>query len=226
MSGEVLEPCVTCIRKALLEWSLEHTRSYPWRQTDDAYRVLVAEKLLQQTAVGERVVKAYTAIIERYSAPDKLAVADEDDLKLVIAPLGLCYRAAELIRMADHLVRHHAGSVPDSLSDLVAIPGVGEYTARAVLSFAKGRDAAVVDTNVARFLYRVYGLPGPLPANPARHRQLRELASQLLEPGCSKRYNFAVLDLCAEVCIPRNPRCRECPVRFFCTYGLAEEQQS
>jgi A/G-specific adenine glycosylase len=121
--------------------------------------------------------------------------------------------------LARALVREHGGAVPATLEGLLALPGIGDYTARAVLSFAFGQDVAVVDTNVARFLHRLYGLPPPLPPYPARSAGLRRLAHGLLPPGQARAFNLAVLDLCAQVCVPRTPRCAACPIRDHCATG-------
>jgi A/G-specific adenine glycosylase len=106
---------------------------------------------------------------------------------------------------------------------LIALPGVGDYSARAVLSFAFGEDVPIVDTNVARFLYRLCGLPGPMPANPARKRSLIELAGELVPAGRAKEFNLAILDLCAQICRPKNPLCTDCPVNLYCICNVNGE---
>jgi A/G-specific adenine glycosylase len=179
----------------------------------------VAEKLLQQTAARPVVVAAFEEFMGRYPSVEDLAEARVPDLEKIFTPLGFHYRAAELKALASALVEWHGGKVPADLRLLKALPGVGDYVARAVLSFAYGRDAAVVDTNVARFLYRIFGIPGPLPANPARKKQLLDLASVVSPPGFSRQFNFAVLDLCALVCTPSRPKCPYCPVQPLCAFG-------
>ena len=203
----------------LLEWYGKHGRSFPWRDTSDGYAVLVAEKLLQQTVVRQAVVDAYLEIMKRYPAPLELSRADPADIEPLIRPLGFLYRARELVAMAQAIMSSYGGQVPRSIKGLMALPGVGEYGARAVLSFAFGEPIAIVDTNVARLLYRLYGIPGTLPANPARKRRLVELADALLARTRAKSYNLAVLDLCAMICKPAKPRCTDCPVLAFCSFG-------
>jgi len=205
---------------SLLAWFAQTRRDFPWRSQRDPYAVLIAEKLLQQTAVRNVVVRSYEYLLRRYPTPELLAQAHVPDLEGIIRPLGFVYRAVELREMAQSLVARHSGNVPSDLGALLALPGVGDYAARAVLSFAFGEDVPVVDTNVARFLYRLYGLPGPQPANPARKKSLINLAATLVPTGRSKDYNLAVLDLCATVCKPGVPLCAVCPVRTFCAYGL------
>lgn len=207
------------IQKKMLEWFADNERSFPWRRTMDPYKVLVAEKLLQQTAATEKVVAAYEELIRLYPTIKALSKARPATLRRLIRPLGFVYRAEELPRLARDLLDRHGGKIPTDLSDLLRLPGVGDYSARAVLSFAYGHDIPVVDTNVARFLHRVYGITKRLPSNPARNKQLIDMASALIPKGRSKGYNLAVLDLCSLICKPHHPQCSECPVRECCIYG-------
>jgi A/G-specific adenine glycosylase len=208
----------------LLSWFEKERRDFPWRHSSNPFCVLVAEKLLQQTAARSMVVEAYQKILQRYPAPDILASADLADLEEIVRPLGFTYRARDLLAMSKALVEHHGGEVPRDLKALLALPGVGDYAARAVLSFAFGEDVPIVDTNVARFLYRLYGLPGRLPFNPARKKSLIEMAAVLVPLRRSKDWNLAILDECAMICKPAKPLCPQCPVQAFCSYGSGREE--
>lgn len=207
------------LQSRLISWFETNQRHFPWRETSDPYAVLVAEKLLQQTAAREVVVEIFAELLCRYPRPLDLAQADVVEIQKIIAPLGFIYRAQELLDLARVIVEQYEGRVPSTLPDLKKLPGVGDYIARAVLSYAYGLDVPVVDTNVARFLYRVSGMPGRLPANPARKQSLIELAATLIPQGRSKDFNLAILDLCAQVCRPSNPFCSACPVLSNCEYG-------
>jgi A/G-specific adenine glycosylase len=218
-SAAAHSPDAADLQRRLLRWHASNCRDYPWRRTDDPYAVLVAEKLLQQTAARQVTIAAFEEFMRRYPSVEDLAEARVDDLERIFAPLGLRYRAAELKALAAALVEWHGGKVPADLRLLKDLPGVGDYAARAVLSFAYRRDAAVVDTNVARFLYRVFEIPGPLPANPARKKHLLDLAQAICPLGRSRQFNLAVLDLCALVCTPARPKCPSCPVQPLCAYG-------
>ncbi len=206
-------------QERLLSWFEQACRDFPWRSQSDPYATLIVEKLLQQTAAREVVVQAYQQLLDQYPTPQHLSQANVPELEQIVRPLGFTYRAKELRTMAQELVARHNGIVPGNLNDLLNLPGVGDYAARAVLSFAYGEDVPVVDTNVARFLYRLYGLEGPLPANPARKRSLISLAGKLIPAGRSKEFNLAILDLCAQICRPTNPLCPDCPVQVYCVYG-------
>jgi len=205
-------------QRTLLAWFHEFRRSFPWRTRRDPYAILVAEKLLQQTKANATVARVYEELLATYPTVRSLGTAPIEQLTELLRPLGLTYRAAELRKLAQQIVDYHDGQTPTTLKELLKLPGIGEYCARAVLSFAYELDFAVIDTNVARLLYRMCSIDGPLPANPARKKVLTTLADSLVPPGRSREYNFAVLDLCAEFCRPRRPRCGECPIRQFCRH--------
>lgn len=214
----IYEP-ITNIQTDLLRWFTTNQRSFPWRETSDPYKIMVAEKLLQQTAATDAVVTAYNKIIELYPNIEALAVADVKELRRIILPLGFTYRADELPRLAREILRRGDGQVPGDLNELLSLPGIGDYAARAILSFACTRDVPIVDTNVARWLYRLYAIEKPLPSNPARNRELIERAASLIPKGNSRNFNLAVLDLCATICTARRPDCARCPVLRSCCYG-------
>ena len=215
----ITEQNLLSFQNQLLNWFALEQRDFPWRQKSTPYKILIAEKLLQQTQANEVVVSAYEQLLIKYPSPFALAKADINDVEELFRPLGLAYRAKELCKMAQELVENHDGLVPNDLRKLLSLTGVGDYSARAVLSFAFEEDVPIVDTNVARFLYRLYEVPDPFPSNPARKKVLIEMAASLIPVGNSRDFNFAVLDLCSKVCRPTNPTCIICPVQEFCLYG-------
>jgi A/G-specific adenine glycosylase len=214
----IYEP-VQWLQKTLLQWFKKHQRSFPWRRTHAPFRVLLAEKLLQQTAATSKVVKAYDTLVRRYQTPFALARASKREVAAIISPLGFHYRGPELIQLAKVIVRCHGGKLPMDLKSLLALPGVGDYSARAVLAFAHAIPVPVVDTNVARFLKRYWGLPAPMPTNPARDRLLLRLATRLVPRSQARDFNLAILDLCAEVCSASRPACSKCPLRSRCVFA-------
>lgn len=209
----------SALQDSLLKWYTINQRNFPWRNTDNPFEVLLAEKLLQQTKVRHSVVLIYTELLARYPTPQKLMEARVEELREVILPLGLVYRASEIKQMATEIVEFHGGEVPANLKELLALTGVGEYCARAVLSFAYNQSIAIVDTNIARFLHRLCGIKANMPANPARKKYLQSLAAQLLPENTARDFNLAMLDLCSLVCIPKQPHCYVCPLREFCAYA-------
>lgn len=213
------------IQNGLLAWFGVKGRHFPWRETRDPYAVLLAEKLLQQTAARPDVVQAYHSLLAAFPSPAALAKADGTAVRDMIQSLGLHYRSQELITLAREIVLGYKGHVPNDLKALLAIHGVGDYTARAVLCFAFGQDVPIVDTNIARILYRLFELPGPFPANPARKRSLLELAGELLPKGQSREFNLAMLDLGALVCTHSAPECGICPLSSICAFAAAKAEE-
>lgn len=211
------------VQSALAAFFSERGRSFPWRNARSLFHLLVAEKLLQQTAANDAVVHAYRAITKRWKAPADLAAAPARDVERLVQPLGLQYRADELQRMARAIVERHDGSVPTNPRALLALPGVGAYAANAVRSFSGTAEVAVVDTNVSRFLRRLLRLSGDAPANPARDRRLQRLAAWLIAGENSRVMNYAILDLTADLCTARERACARCPLRHACASSDAAE---
>ncbi len=204
---------LTAEQEALLRWAAREHRDLPWRRTRDPWAVLVSEAMLQQTQVT-RVVPRYHAFLGRFPTPATCATAPQSEVVTLWAGLGYNRRAAQLHRAAAAMVERHGGRVPDRLEHLLALPGVGPYTARAVLAFAFEQDAAVVDTNVARILARRAG--GQLTAAEAQRG-----ADAWLPRGRAWAWNQGMLDLGAGVCTARTPRCGECPVAAGCAWAAA-----
>jgi A/G-specific adenine glycosylase len=202
-------------RGQLLEWFSRYGRDLPWRRTRDPFKVLLAELLLKLTPYW-KAVRAFNAIVRRYPSPQALARARARDLEPIIRPLGLLHRAKALPAVGAALVRDHGGVVPDRREALDRLPGVGRYTAGAVLCFAFGRASALVDTTTARFYRRFFGLAqGP---GPAEHETLWIAARRFVGRRRARNLNLAVIDICSMVCKFARPRCHLCPVASACHY--------
>lgn len=200
-------------RQRLLAWSDATRRDLPWRATRDPWRVLVSELMLQQTQVA-RVIPKYEAFLDRYPTPAACAAATVGDIVTTWAGLGYNRRAVNLHRCAVVVTNELAGRIPDDLEALLALPGIGPYTARAVLAFAHERDVGVLDTNAARVLARVAGAPL------GRSRAQVE-ADAAVPAGEGWRWNQAMLDLGATVCTARAAACEGCPLARCCTWSRA-----
>ena len=203
----------TELRAALLAWSATARRDLPWRRTRDPWAVVVSEVMLQQTQVT-RVVPRYLEFLEQFPTPAACAAAPVADVVRSWAGLGYNRRAVSLRRLATAVVDRHGGCLPPDLGALLALPGIGPYTARAVLTFAFEADVGVVDVNAARVLARVGGRS--LTAGEVQAR-----ADALVPPGHGWAWNQAVLDLGATVCTKRSPRCGRCPVAAWCGWRTA-----
>jgi A/G-specific adenine glycosylase len=199
---------------ALLGWFAERRRDLPWRRTRDPWAVLVSELMLQQTQVA-RVLPRYEAFLDRWPTPAACAAAPQAEVVTAWAGLGYNRRAVNLHRCARAVVADHGGRLPDDLASLLALPGVGPYTARAVLAFAFERDhVGVLDTNAARLLARWTG-------RSLKPKEAQAAADGAVPAGLGWAWNQAVLDLGATVCRARSPRCNECPVAAWCAWGRA-----
>jgi A/G-specific adenine glycosylase len=175
--------------------------------------VLVSELMLQQTQVA-RVVPSYERFVADLPSPAACAAVPVGDVVRLWAGLGYNRRAVNLHRAAGVIVARHGGALPDDLASLLELPGVGPYTARAVLAFAFDRDVGVVDTNAARVLARRTG-------RPLSRREVQHLADAVVPEGRGWTWNQAVLDLGATVCTSRAPRCGDCPLASGCAWRVA-----
>ncbi|MBI1846156.1 MAG: A/G-specific adenine glycosylase [Candidatus Rokubacteria bacterium] len=204
----------------MLTWYRRHGRDLPWRRTRDPYRVLVSEIMLQQTQV-DRVLPKYRQFLDRYPTMQSLAGAPVDDVRALWYPLGYNVRPVRLHAIARETVAAYGGRLPDDAERLRRLPGIGRYTAGAILSFAYGRDAAILDTNVRRVLTRVF--LGPRRARRVRgEKTLWDLAAALVPRGRGYDFNQALMDFGATWCTPRAPRCPTCPMRRLCvSYPVA-----
>ena len=202
------------LRCSLAAWFRKAARDLPWRRTRDPYGILVSEIMLQQTQV-DRVVPKYREFLRRYPTLESLAKARAADVRRLWYPLGYNVRPSRLRRIAQRAVREYHGRIPDTYEGLLAMDGVGRYTAGAVLSFAFQQDAPILDTNVARLLARYFGITSE--TKRADHqRRLWRLASAVIPRGKGHLINQAMMDFGALVCTARAPLCPTCVLRRTC----------
>lgn len=206
---------------AVLRWYGANARDLPWRRPGvGAWPVLVSEFMLQQTPVA-RVLPAYEAWLARWPTVSSLAAASPADALRQWGKLGYPRRALRLHAAARAITEHHGGEVPGAIGALIALPGVGPYTAAAVASFAFGQRHAVLDTNVRRVITRMAGGR----ERPARSPSVseRRMAEELLpsDPGLAVRWSVAIMELGALVCTASRPHCTDCPVISECAWHRA-----
>jgi A/G-specific adenine glycosylase len=201
-------------RRRLLEWYRRYGRDLPWRQTKDPYHILVSEVMLQQTQV-DRVLPKYAEWLEKYPSLTALAAAPEADVSHTWRPLGYNIRPKRLHAIARESVATYGGELPSDEATLLSFKGIGEYTAGAVLSFAFGQRAAILDTNVARVLFRVFIGRGDLKSH-AMKRHLWEVSRTVLPHRHVFDFNQALMDFGAMICVARNPKCLVCPMAKTC----------
>jgi A/G-specific adenine glycosylase len=209
-------------RKALLEWWSNSRRTFPWRETNDPYKILVAEILLHRTRAGQ-VASLYCDFLQTFPSIQAIAQCSTDDLASFLHSIGLRWRSDSLHDMAKTIIAEHEGRVPQAREQLEALPGVGPYIAGAVRCFAFGYPEPMLDTNTVRVLGRVFGLP--VTDASRRSRRFRSLLELLLDTERPREFNLALIDLGAVVCTSRQPLCSRCPFRQHCVLAGREKAE-
>ena len=201
-------------RRRLLDWYSTNARDLPWRQTRDPYHILVSEIMLQQTQV-DRVLPKYHEWLEKFPSLSALAAAGEEDVTSTWRPLGYNIRPRRLHAIARESVARFGGELPSDEETLRSFKGIGAYTAGAVRSFAFGQRAAILDTNVARVLFRVFVGRGN-PKSHAMRQHLWGVSRTVLPIRRVFDFNQALMDFGATLCTARKPKCLLCPMRNGC----------
>ncbi len=201
-------------RTQLLAWYHRHGRSLPWRETRDPYRIWVSEVMLQQTQVAT-VLPYYDRFLEKFPSVGDLANAPEETVLRVWEGLGYYRRARQMHAAAKQIVDVHDGAFPEVLAEVRALPGIGRYTAGAILSFAFEQRVPILEANTQRLFARLIACEEIVTRSSAQER-LWTFAEALLPDEAPGRFNQALMELGSQVCIPLEPRCDECPVQEFC----------
>ena len=201
-------------RRQLLAWYRTNGRDLPWRKTDDPYHILVSEMMLQQTQV-ERVLPKYREWLEKYPSFESLASAPAEEVTRTWYPLGYNIRPKRLQSIAREAVDRFGGELPSDEETLRSFSGIGAYTAGAIRSFAFGERAAILDTNVARVLLRVFIGRGDAKQHRTR-RRLWAVSETLVPHRHVFDFNQGLMDLGATVCVARKPLCAICPLKSMC----------
>ena len=201
-------------RRNLLSWYRRHGRDLPWRTTRDPYHILVSEVMLQQTQV-DRVLPKYHEWLGRYPTFEALAAAPEQDVVKTWYPLGYNIRPKRLQSIAREAVTKYGGALPDDEETLRSFKGIGPYTAGAVMSFAFGKRTAILDTNVARVLFRIFVGRGDARSH-KMEKKLWDLSRQVLPHRHVFDFNQALMDFGATLCSARKPQCMLCPMSRKC----------
>ncbi|MCX7708376.1 MAG: A/G-specific adenine glycosylase [Clostridia bacterium] len=206
----------------LLHWYNENKRDLPWRKTKDPYKIWISEIMLQQTRV-DTVIEYYLRFLKRFPDVFKLSEAREEDVLSAWKGLGYYTRARNLQKAADFIVKNHGGVFPSTFEDIRRLPGIGEYTAGAVLSIAFNQEYPAVDGNVLRVISRIEGLEEDIGKEKVK-KGIGEIVLKMMPEGNASDFNQSLMELGALICIPVNPICRECPVNGFCIANLTERQ--
>ena len=202
-------------RRRLLSWYRANGRDLPWRRTDDPYHILVSEVMLQQTQV-DRVLPKYHEWLAKYPSFEALAAAPIGDVTNTWRPLGYNIRPRRLHAIARESVTKYGGELPSDHETLMSFKGIGAYTAGAIRSFAFRQRAAILDTNVARVLFRIFVGSGDIKAH-AMRRRLWTISETVVPYKHVFDFNQALMDLGATICVARKPKCDACPMTKLCT---------
>ncbi|MGA2317296.1 MAG: A/G-specific adenine glycosylase [Thermodesulfobacteriota bacterium] len=198
----------------MLQWFKKNKRDLPWRKTRDPYAIWVSEIMLQQTQVAT-VIPYYQKFLKSFSTLHHLAKANLSKVLKVWEGLGYYSRARNLHRSSQIVLNRFHGRVPDTLKDLLSLPGIGRSTAGAILSFAFHKEAPILDGNAKRVLSRLFAVSGS-PGERKTEGLLWEISESLIPKGFSNPFNQALMDLGSMLCTPKEPECGRCPLRHFC----------
>ncbi len=193
------------IQKRLLAWFKKNGRDLPWRKTRDPYAIWISEIMLQQTQVPT-VIPYYQKFLKTFPTVRRLAKADLSKVLSIWEGLGYYSRARNLHKASRVILDRFNGKIPDTLDDLLGLPGIGRYTAGAILSIAYNREAAILDGNVKRVLSRLFAVSGN-PADSKTEKLLWQISESLVPQGHASSFNQALMDLGAMVCTPKDPQC-------------------
>jgi A/G-specific adenine glycosylase len=202
------------LQNAAIRWHSRHARDLPWRRTRDPYAIMVSEFMLQQTTVAA-VIPYYRAWMILFPTVNDLAHASEQRVLRAWEGLGYYSRARNLRATAQKIMRDFGGTFPRTVAELRSLPGVGRYTAAAILSFAFDDPVGIVEANTARLLARLFNVTASIDTAGGRE-QLWKHAERIVPERNSGQFNSALMDLGSLVCLPQKPRCTACPVQSFC----------
>ena len=202
------------LQQNLLRWFEKNARDLPWRRTKDPYAIWVSEIMLQQTQV-DTVIPYYKRFLKTFPTVRRLAKADLAEVLSIWEGLGYYSRARNLHQASREIVSRFKGRIPETLDDLLSLPGIGRYTAGAILSIAFNKEVPILDGNVKRVLSRVFAISGN-PSKGNTQALLWQLSESLIPKGHAGSFNQALMDLGAMICTPKDPQCSDCPLRRVC----------
>ncbi len=212
------------IRKNILAYYKNNKRNLPWRTEKDnnqnPYFTLVSEIMLQQTQVNT-ALSYYEKFIKKWPNLNSLAQANIEDVLTVWSGLGYYNRAKNLLKAAKMICDKHKGIIPNKYEDLIYLPGIGEYTASAIVSFAFGKFSVVIDTNIKRFISRIYGLNKNDMVNKFK---FNEIGKKLFPKSNSGKFAQAIMDFSSDICTKKNPSCTKCFLKNDCKFDLSLEK--
>jgi len=213
---------ISGFRRKILRWYNTGRRTYPWRNTTDPYRILIAEMMLQRTK-ADQVVSVYEEFFTSFSSPESIGKCSDSRIERMLKPLGLRWRAKNFKKASQVLLHTFGGKVPDTRKELKTLPGVGDYVAGMVLSTAFCKREWAVDSNVVRVFRRYFGISTSREGRRDAHvTEMARIYSSSRNPG---RANIALIDFTGTICLPRKPLCNSCSLRRKCDYFVNHDNQ-
>ena len=206
---------IRLFRSKVIRWFNKNKRDYPWRETHDPFRVLIAEMMLRRTK-ADQVKQVYDRLFAEYPSIEAMANAGDEELEQILYPLGLKWRTPAFGLVAREVQAKYQRRIPETREELTTLPGVGEYIAGAVLSVAYGKKEWMVDSNIVRLFRRYFGIKTSKEGR--RDKHVVELAKAYVSGKDPRKANLALLDFAALMCLPRNPRCTKCSLSSTCHY--------
>jgi len=210
---------ISLFRAKLLRWFNRNERKYPWRDTSDPFRILIAEMMLRRTR-ADQVKPVYEQLFLEYPDVESLADAEVEKIEEILYPLGLRWRTPAFSLVAKEIKEKYGSRVPETRDELRKLPGVGEYVAGAVLSIGYGKKEWMVDSNIVRVFKRYFGIETSREGR--RNKHVIEMAKLYVNCKDPRKANLAILDFAALICTSRNPACKKCPLEIECRYVHSE----
>jgi len=210
---------IRSFRSKIMHWFDSKGRDYPWRETSDPFKVLVAEMMLRRTK-ADQVKTVYDRLFAEYPDVEAMAKAEDEKLEQILYPLGLKWRMPAFSLVAREVREKYECKVPETREELTTLPGVGEYVAGAVLSVAYGKKEWIVDSNIVRVFRRYFGVKTSKEGR--RDKHVVEMARVYSSGRNPRKANLAILDFTALVCTPKSPNCERCPLSMSCQYALSQ----
>ena len=206
---------IRIFRSKITRWFNKNGRAYPWRETKDPFKVLIAEMMLRRTK-ADQVKMVYNRVFEEYPDIRAMAKAENEKLEEILYPLGLKWRTPAFGLVVREVREKYQSRVPETREALTTLPGVGDYVAGAVLSIAYGKKEWIVDSNIVRLFKRYFGIKTSKEGR--RDKHVIDIAKIYTSGRNPRKANLAILDFAALVCTPRKPDCTKCPLRKSCDY--------
>lgn len=214
---------IRLFRGKIVPWFNQNKRNYPWRETGEPFRVLIAEMMLRRTKV-DQVKTVYDRLFTEYPDVETMAKAEDKKLEQILYPLGLKWRTPAFGSVVRELKEKYQCRVPETREELTTLPGVGEYVAGAVLSIAYGKKEWIVDSNIVRLFKRYFAIKTSNEGR--RDKHVIEIAKKYASGRNPRNANLAILDFASLICSPRKPNCEKCPLRSNCNYALSYSKRS